>query len=69
VILVDDLLLVQAESGEVILVEPNPEEHRELGRFAALEGKTWNCPALVGRYLLVRNDREAALFALPLADL
>lgn len=68
VILVDDLLLVQTENGEVVLVEPRPDEHRELGRFDALDGKTWNCPALVGRYLLVRNHREAALFELPIVD-
>ena len=66
VILVDDLLLVQAESGDVILVEVNPDEHKELARFPALEGKTWNSPALAGPYLLVRNDREAACYELPL---
>ncbi|MCH8293976.1 PQQ-like beta-propeller repeat protein [Candidatus Poribacteria bacterium] len=66
VILVDDLLLVQAESGDVILVEVNPHEHKELARFPALEGKTWNSPALAGPYLLVRNDREAACYELPL---
>ncbi|MCZ6725732.1 MAG: PQQ-like beta-propeller repeat protein [Acidobacteria bacterium] len=67
VILVDDLLLVQSEKGEVVLLEPNPDEHRELGRFRAFDDKTWNSPALVGRYLLLRNHREAALFELPLA--
>jgi outer membrane protein assembly factor BamB len=66
VILVDDLLLVQTEDGDVVLLDPNPNEPRELGRFAAFDGKTWNCPALVGRYLLLRNHREAALFELPL---
>jgi outer membrane protein assembly factor BamB len=65
-LLVDDLLLIQAESGEVVLVEPNPEELQELTRFTALEGKTWNVPTLVGNLLLVRNDYEAAAYELPL---
>ncbi|HJT34298.1 MAG TPA: PQQ-binding-like beta-propeller repeat protein [Pirellulales bacterium] len=65
-LLVDDLLLIQAESGEVVLVKATPDEHRELARFAALEGKTWNYPALAGTLLLVRNDHEAACYELPL---
>jgi len=68
VLLVDDVLLIQAESGDVVLVEANPNEHRELGRFSAIEGKTWNNPVLAGNYLLVRNDREAACYELPLHD-
>jgi outer membrane protein assembly factor BamB len=64
-VLVDDLLLIQMESGDVALVEANPTAHRELGRFAALTGRTWNHPALAGNLLLVRNDREAACYALP----
>ena len=66
-ILVGDLLLVTAESGEVILLEPNPQAFRELTRFRALRGKTWNPPALAGEYLLVRNDKEAACYRLPAA--
>jgi outer membrane protein assembly factor BamB len=66
-IMVGDLLLVQTEAGDVVLVEPTPEEHRELGRFTALPGKAWNPLALAGGLLLVRNDGEAALWALPLA--
>jgi outer membrane protein assembly factor BamB len=58
-------LLIQMESGEVALVEANPTAHRELGRFSALTGRTWNHPALAGNLLLVRNDREAACYALP----
>ena len=65
--MVRDLLLVTAESGEVILLEPNPQGSRELTRFSALQGKTWNPPALAGQYLLVRNDKEAACYRLPLA--
>ncbi len=67
-ILVEDLLLVTAESGEVALVEPVPEEHRELTRFEALDDKTWNSPALAAPYLLVRNHREAVCYELPLAE-
>ena len=61
-----DLLLVSAESGDVLLVEVNPNESKELARFPALASKTWNNPALAGQYLLVRNDREAACYELPL---
>ena len=67
VLLVDDLLIVQAEDGSIALVEVTPDTHRELGRVAAIEGKTWNHPALAGAYLLVRNDREAACLKLPLS--
>ncbi len=64
-LLVAGLLLVQTEEGELVLVEPSPEAYRELARFGALDGKTWNPPALAGSLLLVRNDREAAAYELP----
>ncbi len=67
VILTRDVLLVMAENGDVVLVDPIPEEHRELARFSALNGKTWNPPALAGELLLVRNDKEAACYRLPVA--
>ncbi len=65
--LIGELLLIQAENGEVFLVEANPREHLELGGFRALEGKTWNNPAFAAPYLLVRNDREAACYEVALA--
>lgn len=67
-ILVDDLMILTAENGEVFLLEPVPEEPRILGSFQALTGKSWNPPALVGPYLLVRNHLEAALYRLPLLN-
>ncbi|WP_254508802.1 PQQ-binding-like beta-propeller repeat protein [Anatilimnocola floriformis] len=60
-------LLVQLESGEVAIVQADPEKFTELSRFTALRSRTWNHPVLVGRRLLVRNDREAACFELPIA--
>ncbi len=66
VILTGSLLLVTDEGGDIVLVEPVPEAHRELTRFTALHGKTWNPPALAGEYLVVRNDKEAACFRLPI---
>lgn len=67
-LLISDVLLVTTESGDVVLVEPNPERHIEHARLAALKGKTWNTPALVGNYLLLRNDREAACYELPVIN-
>jgi outer membrane protein assembly factor BamB len=67
-LLVDDLLLITTETGDVALVEASPKRFRELGRFEALAGKTWNNPALVGDYLLIRNAEEAACYELPLAE-
>jgi outer membrane protein assembly factor BamB len=66
VLRVGELLLIQAEKGDVVLVEPSPQECRELGRIHALSSKTWNNPALAGKYLLVRNDHEAVCYELPL---
>lgn len=65
-LLVGGLLLVQTEKGPVVLVAADPDEHRELGHLPALEGKTWNPPALSGRYLLLRNNEEAVCYELPL---
>jgi outer membrane protein assembly factor BamB len=65
-LLVGDVILLMAENGEVLLVEPSPDEEKVMARFRALTTKTWNPPALAGEYLLVRNDQEAACFKVPL---
>lgn len=62
---VEDVLLITAESGEVALVALDPAVFRELTRFRALSGKTWNPPALAGDLLIVRHATEAAAFRLP----
>lgn len=58
-------ILVLSEYGELILVDPNPDELREVTRTTALPGeKTWNPPALVRGRALVRNHIEMACFDL-----
>jgi outer membrane protein assembly factor BamB len=65
VLLVDDLLLVQSEAGDIALVDANPKEFHELARISAISGTSWNPPALSGRKLLVRSNLEAACYELP----
>ena len=64
-LLVDDLVIIQSEPGPVVLAAAKPDGFQELGRIPALSSKTWNHPTLAGRYLLVRNDQEAACYELP----
>ena len=66
-LLVDDLYLLMAESGELVLLNPTPEAPNELARFRVFSSKMWNPPALAGNLLLVRNDQEAVCLRLKIA--
>ena len=61
------LLLVLSEEGEVALVSAGTDQFKELARFPAMEGKTWNHPVVVGERLLVRNGSEMVALRLPVA--
>ena len=63
VLRVGELLVVQAESGEVAIVDCSPQKLRERCRIAALDGQTWNNPCVTQGRLLVRNAEEAACYA------
>jgi hypothetical protein len=58
-ILVRKLLLLTAENGDVVLVEPVPNEPRELSRFPVFKAKTWNPPALAGDLLARAQSRRS----------
>ncbi len=60
------LLLVAGEYGDVILVKADPASLTELGRFQAIEGKTWNHPVVTDDRLYIRNAQQAACYRLPL---
>ena len=58
------LLLVLSDKGEVVLVSAKPETFEELGQFQAINGKTWNHPAVAQGRLYVRNAEEMACYDL-----
>ena len=57
-------IIVLTEDGDVALVRAASDRHQEVVRFHALDGKTWNHPALVDGRLLIRNINEMAAYDL-----
>ena len=65
-LLVGDKLLVHAESGRLAIVEATPEKYVELGSIDTVKGTCWNTITLYNDLVLVRSEKEAACFRLPL---
>ena len=64
VILASGHLVVITDTGDLVLVKATPDKHTEVAKFSAIEGKTWNYPAIAEGRLLVRNQTQMACFDL-----
>jgi outer membrane protein assembly factor BamB len=64
VILASGHLVVITDTGELVLVKATPDKHTEVAKFSAIEGKTWNYPAIAEGRLLVRIQTQMACFDL-----
>ena len=62
VVLASDHLIISTDQGELVLVRATPDQLAEVARFSALQGQTWNYPAIAGGRLLVRNATEMAAY-------
>jgi outer membrane protein assembly factor BamB len=64
IILTNGHLIVTSDQGEVALIKATPEKYTEVARFTAVQGQTWNYPAIASGRLLVRNSNEMAAYDL-----
>jgi outer membrane protein assembly factor BamB len=62
IILAGNHLIVTSDKGDVALVKATPAAYTEVARFTAVQGQTWNYPAIAGGKLLVRNSNEMAAY-------
>jgi outer membrane protein assembly factor BamB len=69
-LLVGGTLLAMSENGDLQLLEVTRAGSKQLALLKnAVDGKTWNYPALAAPYLLLRNDHEACCYKLNCAPL
>lgn len=61
-IVVRDQLLALTETGDLVLVAPDPTAYRELARFNAVTGKCWNVPAVSNGRIYVRSIKQIAAY-------
>jgi outer membrane protein assembly factor BamB len=57
----DGKLLMLEDRGDLVLVDPNPKEYRELARSKVC-GATWSHPALADGKLYLRDNKEILCF-------
>jgi outer membrane protein assembly factor BamB len=62
VILASGHLIITSDTGELALVKATPDQYTEVARFKALDGQTWNYPAIANGKLLVRNSTQMAAY-------
>ena len=64
IMLADGHLIVLGGEGQLALVKASPGRYEELSHFQAIEGKTWNHPAMYGGKILIRNAVQMACYDL-----
>ncbi len=64
VLAVQDKILVLSDTGELLLVQPNPQALTIVSRFQAVAGKCWNSPAVADGMLYVRSTQQGACYDL-----
>ncbi len=64
IILTNGHLIITSDQGEVALIKATPDKYTEVARFTAVQGQTWNYPAIASGRLLVRNSNEMAAYDL-----
>lgn len=57
-------LIILSETGDIAVVPANPQQHTEISRLHAIDGKTWNHPVVADGKLFVRNGVEAVCYEL-----
>ena len=69
VLMVSGVILVSTDSGDLVLVAPDPTAYTEIARITALDGslsgqpvRCWNVPAISNGRIYVRSTLEAACF-------
>src|SRR5215212_344864 len=62
ILLAGSHLIVTSDQGEIALVKASPDKYSEVARFSALQGQTWNYPAIASGRLLIRNSNEMAAY-------
>ena len=63
---VGDKLLIHGANGVLALAELNPNKFEKLAQIDTVEGFCWNTIAIYGDLVLVRSEREAACYRLPI---
>jgi outer membrane protein assembly factor BamB len=67
VVLAGKNLVALSDDGQLVLVEANPDQYKELARAKAITGKCWSTPAISNGRLYVRSTKESACFDLATA--
>jgi outer membrane protein assembly factor BamB len=60
VVLAGDTILALSDRGELITVETNPNQYKEISRAKVVNGKCWSTPTVANGRIYVRSTKEGA---------